>query len=426
MIFARLAATALFLSAFPRTARAEASAIALKQCYQWALSRSESLKIRGEDIEQSRQNARAALGGAFPKLDWQFTDVWQDPKGVNKLASQGFSGFIEKEQPESKFTLRQPLFSGLKEFSALSGFRKESARDELRLRRAQRELFETTVRVFYGVLAPESERDNTRAALALAQDRVKELQGFLRLGKARQSEVFTAQARAAALKASLRQTEARIGSAREELSFLTGQDLSASPLADELDDRPALGTAEEAIAHAQERADVKAQEEDVAAQEMRVRYEKGSYWPSLDLIGNYYTKRATFMREINWDVALALDVPLFNGGKTSANAARAVSAYRQSVLALEELKRSATYLIRRIYGEAASSIEEARAQEEAAQAAQKSYDSLREEYRLGLVTNIEVLEAMDQLLAQRNARDEAKLRTKVLYCRLGVAAETLP
>lgn len=409
-----------------RPCLAEPAPATLRQCYQWAQARSESLKSKQEDIEQSKERARAALAGVFPRLDWDFIDTWQDPTGVNKLNGQGFSGFIEKEQPESRFSLKQPLFSGFKEFSALRGFQREGARDALRLKRASQELFERTVVAFYWVLGREMERDNTRAALALAQDRVKDLKGFLRLGKARESEVFTAQAREAALKAALRQAEGAIASARTDLSFLTGQDLSQTPLSDELGARPDAGTLDDALTRALERADLRAQKEDIAGQQMRVRYEKGGYWPSLDLLGKYYTKRSTFLKDIKWDVAVNLQVPLFEGGRTYANVRRAASMLRQSQLALEELQRAAAHAVKKIFGELSSALEETESQDEAARAAQKSYDSLLGEYRLGLVTNLDVLQALDFLQSQTNARDAARLKAKVLFYRLGAATEALP
>jgi len=90
---------------------------------------------------------------------------------------------------------------------------------------------------------------------------------------------------------------------------------------------------------------VQASREDLHANEWRIRYEKGSYWPSLDLLGKYYTRRATFMKEIKWDVTLALSVPLFEGGRTTANMRRAASAYRQSQLMLEELQRQVLHMV---------------------------------------------------------------------------------
>ncbi|HVE14929.1 MAG TPA: TolC family protein [Elusimicrobiota bacterium] len=402
------------------------SSVTLRRCYDWALAQSEDLRRRQEDIVQADASARAAMGGLFPKASYDFTDTYQDPKGVDTLNSQGFGGFIQKEQPESKFTLRQPLFSGLREFSAFSGFRQQSLRDSYRFQRASRELYLATAGSFYSVVGQEVEWANTNAGLELARSRIKELQGFKRLGKARDSEVFTAQAHAAALQAQLKQIEARIGSARAELSFLTGKDLARAPLADELPDRPAFATLEESLAAGQERSDVRAQKADLAANELKVRYEKGGYWPSIDVSGHYYTRRATYLSAIHWDAMLSLDVPIFEGGTTRANVRRALSAYRQSELALSELARRVAYLVGRTHGELLAAAAEAQSQEEAAAAAQKSYDSLLEEYRLGLVTNLDVLQALDLLQTQRNARDAARLNVKRLFIELGVATERLP
>jgi protease secretion system outer membrane protein len=398
----------------------------LRQVYDWALARSEDLKSGEEDVEQSRLQARAAMAGLFPKLDWELTDVWQDPAGVRRLDAQGFGGFVQKEQQESRLVARQPLFSGFKEFSAYSGFRRQTERDRLRLQRARRELFATVAASFYDVLDREAAAANAAEGVALAQDRIKDLRGFLKLGKARDSEVFTAQARAAALKAGLRRARADVASAREELSFLAGRDLSAAALSDDLGDRPEPGALDAALAQARERSDLRARREDVSAAEKRVRYERGSYWPSLDLTGKYYTRRATFMKEINWDVTLNATVPIFSGGRTSADVDRASSALRQSRLRLEQLDRRIAYEVKRLHGEFTASLEESQAQEEAAQAAQKSYDALREEYTLGLVTNLDVLQALDLLLSQRRQRDAARFDVRRRLVSLGTATEALP
>ncbi|MBI3504159.1 MAG: TolC family protein [Proteobacteria bacterium] len=416
---------ALVLCAPAARAQTESTAT-LRLCYEWALQRSAQLKMRAEDIEQSRQRGRAAIGHAVPRLAWELTDTYSDPSGVRKLQAQGFSGFVEKEQIESKFTARQPIFSGMREFSAFKGFRREEARERFLLERERRELYERTAAAYYAIVGYELERENTRESLELAQDRVKDLKGFLKLGKARESEVFTAQAREAALKAASRRTDGQIAAARVELSFLTGQDLSARQLVDELPERPEAGSLAAAQANARERSDVKARREDAAASALRVLVEKGAYWPTLDALGRYYTKRNTFMKEVHWDAMLALEVPIFQGGRVLAESRRAEAARRQSMLALDEAEREAVSQATRLHGELAASLGELDAEEEAARAAQKSYNALREEYRLGLVTNLDVLQALDQLQAQRAARNAARIKTKRLHVSLGVATETLP
>ncbi len=404
----------------------ETSTVTLRQCYDWALTRSEQLKIRAEDLEQSRQNARSAKAGIYPRLDWEFVQTWQDPAGVRRLEAQGFSGFVQKSQAESWLALRQPLFSGLKEFSAFSGFMRASDRDQLHLERAKRELFEQVAVVYYTVLEREVETRNSAEGLTLAQDRVKDLRDFLRLGKARSSEIYTADAHAAALRAALRRSRAQAASSREELSFLTGQDLRARPLDDANEETYKMISLDDFLVQGGRRTDVQALRQNVAASQSRVRYEKGSYWPSLDLLGRYFTQRANFMKEIDWDVALSLEVPIFRGGRTRADVSRATAASRQAQLALDELIRRVAYQVRRLHGEFTSALEESHALEESATSARKSYEALREEYKLGLVTNLDVLQALDLLLSQRRARDAARLDVSRLYVQLGVATETLP
>lgn len=405
---------------------AEGGNVTLRQCYEWARAQDEGLKSRREDVVQSQARARAAIGSALPDVSWEMTRTHQDPDGVEELESKGFAGFVEQDQTESKFSAKQPLFSGLREFSARSGFKRQSAADAMRLERAELELFQRTSEAFYGVLEEESAGANTRDALLLSEDRVKDLQRFKRLGKSRESEVFTAQARASALKAQSRRLESRVASAREDLSVLTGQDLSTRKLSDDAPAAPRIPSLQDALSAARQRSDLRALAEEEAAARLRVRYARGSYWPSADLTGNYYTKRPAFMDAISWDVIFSVRVPLFRGGASFARTDEALSALRQASFRREEAERQVASRVRRLHAELSAAVQESEALEDAASAAQKSYDALQSEYRLGLVTNLEVLAALDTLLEQTSARDAARLKVKRLAVQLGVAMEKMP
>lgn len=411
-------------SAAPTPEAGTAASVTLRQSFEWARGRSEDLRIRKETIRQSELRGRAALGGIYPDVSWEFTDTWQEPAGVKALERQGFAGFVEKEQVESKFSLKQPIFSGMREFSVWSGAKRESTRNTLRLERASRELFLRTAESFYNVLGYETDWQSADTALKLAEDRVKELRSFMRLGKARDSEVFTAQARAAALKAELERLQGRIASARQELSFLTGQDLSSQPLTDDIPNPPTVIPLEEALSKAQNRTDLRAQREEVELQRLRIRYEKGFFWPTADITGNYYTQRPTFMDDIDWDVVFSVKAPLFQGGAVKARVREAVSAREQSLLTLQEMERDVSFSIRRLHADLTAAVREVQSQEEATQAAQKSYDALIKEYRLGLVTNLDVLQALDFLQSQRSTHNATLINAKRLYLQLSVATES--
>src|SRR5258706_13037708 len=148
----------IILAGWPALLPAEESAAGtgLRQCYEWGLRRSEDLKARREDILQSESRARAASGGILPLLKWEVNDTWQDPSGVDELERKGFSGFVNKNQVESFVSLKQPVFSGFKEFSAGSGFKRQQAMNALKFERASKELYQKTAEAFYAVQANET------------------------------------------------------------------------------------------------------------------------------------------------------------------------------------------------------------------------------------------------------------------------------
>jgi outer membrane protein len=394
----------------------------LKDCFELAVAQSESLKNQQELIEQSQANARAALSGALPHLRWVLTDLVQDTAGNGD--SGGVSGTLtRKERIEHRFSLDQTLFAGLRNVSASKGFKKEVARDELLLRRAGVNLFGDVANAFYGVILAETTLGNTRAALALAQDRVRELKERANLGKSRESEVLSAESQVASLKA---EESANIGDVslnREILSFIVGKDISVQPLEDQLPADFDLPTLEEALSRAQSRSDVSAQKEEVHARQLQVRYERGGYWPSLNLTGNYYTKRVGFQDGIDWDALFTFNLPIYQGGEVSSNVRQSLSELRQAENSLSLISRQVESLVKRSRIALSSSIEQSKALSDAYRTAKRSYDLQTREYRLGIVNNLDVLAALNAALQSKQNLDETTIRKKLNYLELKTTIE---
>ena len=414
-IFFLLVSFALSLSA------GETPPLDLKHCYDLAVQQSEPLKRQREDIARSQSQARAALGGAFPHVFWKWSDLRQDGSGLD---SGNAGGLLEKNQVESKFSLQQPLFTGLKEFSAYAGFKKQEARDEWRLRQAELQLYDEVSRAYYDVVALESALANNATSVALSQDRLAELKSFFRLGKSREGEIFSAESQLAALKAIQVRLKGQIRVARETLSFLTGREMGAAVLAQDAIASPEPVTLY--LNRSAGRPDLEAQRQEIMAQTLRVRYEKGSYWPMANLSGNYYSQRPAFYDPVHWDVMLNLDVPLFQGGTVQARVKDARSGLQQAQLDLEYLERQVQSGVRKAYEAWTASLDESTSLGEAYQAAKKSYDAQRREYRLGLVTNLDVLNAMNLMQTAKRAWDDAGVESQRRYVALVVATGALP
>lgn len=413
----------LFLACFPVIAlTADFSSpdkeVSLHQCYLAARETSEPLKRQREEIFQAQARARAALGGAFPKLSWAWRGTRQEEIG------DSFGGLLESTQVESRLALQQPLFNGLKEFSAWSGFQKQEARDQWRLQQAEQDLYAQVANAFFDVRSLEKALANSQTTLALAQDRVADLQSFIRLGKSRDGELFSAESEVAALKAAAVRLRGQIQVARELLSFLVGKDMAAPPLLDDVEAEDA--SLDRFLARAQNRPDLEAQRQEVLGQTLRVRYEKGSYWPSLDLLGNYYTQRPSFYAPIDWDVSLFFGVPLYQGGTVAAQVREARSQLEQAKQTLSYLERNVQSEVRKAYLAWSSSREELGPLQDAYAAAQKSYEAQKRDYRLGLVTNLDVLTALNFMQATKRAWDNAGVEAQRRYVALRIAAGELP
>ncbi|MBL0059601.1 MAG: TolC family protein [Elusimicrobia bacterium] len=421
-IFSFSFAMALSLRAGLCSAEPSGGPITLNKSYALALDQSETIRNLREDITRSQARARASLGGAFPQVRWNWGDTWQDGSGTG---GNNFGGFLEKNQVESKFTLEQTLFSGLKEFSAWSGFQKQEARDRWTLRYAELQLFDRVAGAFYDVVGLEAALENSETSVALAGDRTKELKSFLRLGKSREGEVFSAESQLAALNAIRVRLRGQIRVARENLSFLVGQEIGSIPLEDSLD-----GTTSETLpaflSQAEKRPDLEAQRQEVLAQHLRVRYEKGSFWPTAGLRGNYYTQRPAFFEPIDWDLLLSLSVPLYQGGTVSARVKEAKSGLEQAQQTLGHMERQVRTDVKKSFESWTASREEAQALEEAYGASQKSYEAQRREYRLGLVTNLDVLNAMNLMQAAKRAWIDARVEVKRRYVALIISTGALP
>lgn len=394
----------------------------LRRCYEWALENHEGLARQRESIVQSKARGRVALAGALPTISWDWRGTRQDTQGLQN----NFGGFIERDQVESMFTLDQSIYHGFREWSARAGFKKEAARDLLLLKRSETLLFAEVATLYYNVVALQNALADTDSARQLAETRVKALQEFCRLGKARASELHSAESQAARLRADVTRLKSQGRGARSELSFLTQRPLGAAPLPDDLDAAPGSLPLDTFLAAARRRSDVEAQRRDAEGREYNLRYERADRFPTLGLTAHWYTRRPTLFEPIDWDVNVSLRAPLFQGGRTVGTVAEVRSQKKQSELFLRELARRVETDVRRAYDDWVDSGAEIADLDAARRAAQASHDAQIKEYRLGLVTNLDVLMALQTLLDAKRALDTARIESRRRYVALLVAAEVLP
>ena len=389
----------------------------LAQCYAWVQEQSESLHMQAEQIVQIEQQFKQALATALPNLSFNASEKW--------LAAGGGGSYVTP-QPQVNLTLAQPLFTGLREYAAMAASKHLGQAAELQRKHAHTLLFQDVSSAFYLVLDLQTQLANVKTAVTLSESRIVELRHFEDLGKSRHSEVVLTESQAASLQAQAESLKGQIEVARELLSFLTGKDLSATKLTDKLERLHALDSEESLLAHAYDRTDVQALHKQVLAQEDQVRLAKGAQLPTVSFLGDYYFYRMPALEPIRWDAGVTAGLPLFVGGGQLAAIHQAESQVSQARYNFELGARQARSQIHSDYMTLRAAVRSSDASEKAYLKADESYHLETKEYRLGLVTNLDVIQALNSLVSAKMTFDTDVVQTKLALLQLKVATEELP
>jgi outer membrane protein len=392
--------------------------ITLTEAFQASLKRSEVIADQSELIEQAEERHSQAIGSVLPTVNFNASYTVQD-------APERATSLSPTTQPLVRLTGTQPLFRGFREFAALrqTGVLTEAQREQRKA--AEIQLFSDVASAFYGLAAAEQDLENLTTELGLYDKRIAELRGRQRIGRSRISEVLTFESTESSLKADIAQAEGQLASSRETLAFLTGLPPETRVAAD-IKRMPSADPLPSYLGRLESRPDLRAARLRSESADEAIAIAKGAHLPSVDASGNYYFKRSGVNEGSRWDAQLGLTFPIFAGGVIQSQVRVAASQARQSELALERARRAAEQEIRTLHQSFEASLTQVQALERSADVAGRSWNEQQREYRLGLVTNIDVLQALTSYEISLRSLDRARAQAKLSYARLEAAVGQLP
>ena len=386
--------------------------LTLERCYQLALKRSETIAIQQELIRETEGRFLQALGTALPSASFIVSDTRQD--------GSGSSAFTLKRLRQRRFSFSQPLFAGFKEFAAIAGSRAERRERQDQRERAEHLLLVDVANAFYLFLEQQDDLNAVATARTALVERLKELRERETLGRSRRSEVVSSEAQLRRAEAEIEQLHGVQTTARQLLEFLTGLS-EVGPLHDTEPPITSVDPLERDAALADARPDVRAAEEAWHVSQRAVVIAQAKFWPTVDAEANYYTKRSGAAADVTWDAVLTVDVPLFQGGSAVGAFREAQAHAREAKLAYERTRREAILEIEDLHAKLQAAIASQTALKMALDAAEESFRLQTEDYRLNLVNNLEVLQALQALQDVRREFAHASGETKRLYWQLRAA-----
>lgn len=399
----------------------EPEPLTLKDCFDLAVLRSETVAIQKEEIEAAEAQFFLAASEALGEVHFEMTDRRQD---IQKGGSSGDVGssLSDPARRERRLVITQPLFQGFKAVAALTGAGSLRREQKKEWQRAKELLFLDVASAFYGLLREENDFETLEEIRRLFEDRIRELGEREAIGRSRPSEVVSARSRMKGLEAELARVRGSRAVSTHLLEFLIGVPLEGRGLVEE--ELPDLALQEPGLyaEDIEDRADVEAAGESVKTAWRGVIVAQSELWPEISVQHIQYDRREGFQSSLDWDFLFKIDIPLFQGGEAVGKIKEAVSVWKKEKLTYSLTHREAQREVKENYALWLASMERRRAFDAALADAEENFRLQKEEYERNLVSNLDVLEALQSLLETRRDANHAHYEMKENFWRLLVAA----
>ncbi|MDD5262630.1 MAG: TolC family protein [Methylacidiphilales bacterium] len=402
----------------------------LKTCYELALLRMESVGLRDEDVRVAQARYREAIGAILPNVTLtgnqyfykdQSSSFSSFSTGGNTSAA-GPVGTSDLTPRMASVDVKVPLFSGLRDVELAHAAKAQIEGNRQTAQRIRQSLYLDVAESFYQTLDYEEDLRILADVETTLQDRVKELEKRVRLGKSRDSELLDASTSLAQTKVSVEHTRGLLSATREMLAFLIGLPSEQITLRDDSPPAPGSLALAEYLNQVAGRPDVLAAVQAEQAARAQLSAAKGEHWPKLSFEGNYTLYDSSNLQTGNWYGFLTLEVPVFDGGSIEARVDQNKSLYVERRLDLAQLQREAERDIRTYFNQFNLSLAELVRLEEAVKTSGLNYQAQRSDYELKIVNNLDVLSALYRFQNLRRDENTARMNTRLNLIKLYVAA----
>lgn len=391
--------------------------LTLSDCYTLALNNSEIIAINADLILETEARLLEAMSVMMPHVSFQSTDT---QKEILNNARSTLGTISPAKSSERKFNIKQTLFSGFKAIAAASGSALEKKQHTDEKTRAEQLLLVDAANAFYLLIEEREDLAALQKIKTALIDRIKELRFRQNLGRSRPSEVVNARAQLYSVESNIQVVKSQEIVARQLLEFLVGR--VVGELADSYEIPSSLPPKDYYVSKFINRPDLKAAEYAWQVSRKELDVVNSDFLPTVSWEGNWYTQRTSSDKGRDWDVALNVSIPIFDGTEILGRYKEYKLKAHESELEYARLKRKAPYDIKDAYVKLKTALAVHEDLRKAYTTAKLNYYLQKKDYNRSLVNNLDVLAAIQTLQdAQRNYI-HALYEAKRLYWQLRVSA----
>lgn len=391
----------------------QSHAVTLGESFNSALLNNQADNINESRLRQSFETKNIGQGSYLPTLSVRGTYLKQENFDDQKTLGLNLTTSLYNGGRDSK--LIQNAETGV-----------EIARNQRQIDRVN--LYMEVVEAYYTYLMNVNDIKNLELLKKQSQERADEIRKRVAIGRSRRGELLQAEAQLASVDAQTSEGIGLLKQSEARLSILTG--LNKSQLSGvAMEKSPPAKTLEEYLELALAREDIKNKELTIKQFDTQVKVAKSYFLPKLDLLSNWYALKkggSSSSRDSDWDVGLNLLIPLYEGGVSQAQVRESVEKKQSANYELLDYKKSITIDITSRYEVFNRFADQTKAFDSAMEKAKRSYDETIKDYRLGLVSNLDVLSSLNLYLGSKRDSEKTKIQAVLNQKLLEAAAGIIP
>ncbi len=402
-------------------------ALDLQTCFQLTAIRDDSLKISIQDIyiaQAQLSQSIAALWPTFTGSNQQTFLHYRLPNSTG-VTIQGNS-ILNGERfytSQSNISMNYTILNGGQNWNAVGASSAAVAAKKQTLARNYQTIYQDVAQAFYDVLQFEGDMFIQSDLIDALKARVDDLRDRVKLGRSRPSEMLQAQTDLANAKVTYEQQRGSLNAAKETLAFYIGIP-SAYITIKETQQFPNAAQLEGYVVHSLNRPDVLSQLESLRQAERNLSVAQGQLWPTVSANGSYLASQDPVSQQVDATMTIEISMPIFDGGLIIGQIHQNKELVRQSRLNVEQLQRTSDEDTRTAYANFNASVAQVIVLREAALLAAKNIQAQVDDYRKGVVSNLDVLTALQDYQSARQGLHDANMGARLNLINLNVAAGT--
>ena len=398
----------------------------LIQVYHDALKNDPQIQTARAERDETQQDLPQAYANILPQLNAEGTLAFDKQKFHGKTVDNNpphnllpLSHEQGTRSAQFSVSLEQSIFN-FNNWLQIASARHEVKAAYAKYTAAVQDLIQRTANAYFDLLKARDDVRFTKAEKKALKQQYKQAQANYRVGTKTITDVYNAQAGYDSAKAQYVQAKNELSDKRENLRAITGHYYDHLKAADQLPlVKPDPSKIEQWVKMAHKHNwELKAAKYQMLAAHDSIGAAEANHLPTVNLKGSFRNNYSNHVyndankRTKETSASLNVSVPIFSGGRVTSQAKQAIATYNKQASQFAKTNRDVTKATRRSYLGLMSGISSIKANRQAVKSHKSSLKGMREGYKVGTRTIVDVLEAEKGLYDKQ--RDTAAARYNYL------------